>query len=121
MLAALFVSSCEVGLGPDGGEGQGRIAGLITDVATSQPVANAVITLRGPEGSLVVQVPNGNYLISNLVPASYTVTIAPPSGYQLAPGTSNDVPVVIVASESKTVNFQLRRVANSPEPPQARN
>ena len=120
-MITLLSSACELGIADNGGDGTGRIAGLITDVANAQPVPNAVITLRGPEGSLVVQVPNGNYLLSNLEPASYTVTVTPPTGYGLALNTVNDVPVVVQASQAKTVNFQLRKVGNISVPPQAEN
>jgi hypothetical protein len=65
---------------------------------------------------------NGSYLITRLLPGGYIVRVDPPNGYELAPGTFNNVPVTIDADETETVNFQLRAMSTTSTsvPPQAR-
>ncbi len=117
----LLLGSCKLGL-PEGPEEQGAgvITGRVTDVADSSNVTNVSIQVRGAE-SLNILSTTGFYAMQDLVPGSYAVTVVPPSGYEVAPNTMGTAPVQIVASETKTVNFQLRRVSSTTSvPPQAR-
>ena len=84
---------------------------MITDVATSAPVPNVDLTIRGEAGTTTVRVPNGTYVASGLQPGAYTVSVVPPAAYEVAPGTNGSVNIQVVASETKTVNFQLRRIS----------
>jgi protein-disulfide isomerase len=117
------LSGCKLGLpeGPEALEGQAVITGRVTDVATSNNVTNVSIQIRGAE-SLNILSTTGYYAMSGLVPGAYSVTVVPPSGYEVAPNTIGTAPVQIVGSETKTVNFVLRRIASTTsEPPQARD
>ena len=123
-LTGALLAGCDLDLGPIGGSndgGQGTISGQVTDVANSSNVTNASISIRGAESHNILST-TGYYSIGGLLPGSYTVTVIPPSGYELAPNTMGTAPVQIVASEVKTVNFVLRRVVTTTSvPPQARD
>ena len=122
LLAGLSLASCKIGLpeGPDD-EGQGVIAGRITEGASTTNVANATIAIRGAESHDIVS-STGFYAVEGLAPGSYTVTVVPPAGFGLAPNTEATAPVQIAGSETKTVNFQLSRAATTTSvPPQARD
>jgi hypothetical protein len=121
-LMALLSTSCKLGL-PEGPEeaGQGVITGRITEGATSTNVANAAIAIRGTESHDIVS-STGFYAMDGLAPGVYTVTVIPPSGFELAAGTEATAPVQVAGSETKTVNFQLQRVVTTTSvPPQARD
>jgi hypothetical protein len=121
VLALLLVAGCDLDLptGDDPPVGQGVISGTITDTANVM-VLNATIAVRGTTSRNIVAAA-GVYAANELPAGSYTVTVVPPQNYEVATNTNGTVPVEIVASETKTVNFRLRRVANSQTvPPQAR-
>jgi hypothetical protein len=94
-------------LGPDD-QGRGKIVGTITEETTGESVGGAEITINTSETTQFATVVGGTYEATRLVPGGYIVTIDPPSGFELADGTLNDVPVQIVADETRTVNFLLR-------------
>jgi hypothetical protein len=99
--------------------GNGSISGTVTD-STNALIPNATIAVRGATSRNIVAAA-GVYAANNLPAGAYTVTVVPPENYVVATNTNGMVPVEIVASEAKTVNFRLRRVANSQTvPPQAR-
>lgn len=104
----LSVAGCKLGL-PEGpvDEGQGVISGTITDTANAM-VPNATISVRGAATRNVVAAA-GVYSVRELPAGGYTVTIVPPQGYEVAPNTNGTVPLQIVASETKTVSFRVRR------------
>ena len=104
----LLLAGCELGL-PEGpvDEGQGVISGTITDTANTM-VANATISVRGAATRNVVAAA-GVYSVRDLPAGSYSVTIVPPQGYEVAPNTNGTVPIQIVGSETKVVNFKVRR------------
>lgn len=123
LLAAVSVAGCEFGTEPTGSDdgGQGVITGRITEGASTTNVTAATIAIRGTELHNIVS-STGYYAVSGLLPGSYSVTVVPPAGWELAPNTNGTAPVQIAGSETKTVNFQLRKVATTTSvPPQARD
>jgi hypothetical protein len=111
VLALVFgLVGCELGIQqPEDDGGAGSISGTVTNAETNQNVGSATISLRGAEEHNVVSAV-GIYAFDRLIPGSYTVTIVPPQGYEVAPNTIGTVPVQIVGSETKTVNFRVRRL-----------
>jgi hypothetical protein len=106
LVSALFVGCAD--LGPPEELGEGTIAGTVTEVPGGERI-NADISIIDSEGDVTLgRTVNGAYLIRRLLPDNYTVVIDPPNGYELVPGTLNNVPVLIEADEVETVNFQLR-------------
>jgi hypothetical protein len=104
----LLLAACELGLPTEEEQsGSGAISGTITD-STNTMVPNASIAVRGAATRNVVAAA-GVYSINELPAGGYTVTIIPPQGWGVAPNTNGTVPLQIVASETKTVNFRLRR------------
>jgi hypothetical protein len=95
-------------LGPDDEQGEGKVVGTITEQTTGEAVGGAEITVSNSETTQFALVVGGTYEATRLFPGGYIVTIDPPSGYELATGTLNNVPVQIVADEVRTVNFILR-------------
>lgn len=120
LLPILFLGGCEVGLGPDGETGQGVISGTITDTANVM-IPNVSVAIRGA-ATRNVGTTIGAYIATQLPAGAYTVTVIPPQNYEVAANTNGTVPVEIVGSETKTVNFRLRRTTTNSqtEPPQAR-
>jgi hypothetical protein len=110
LLMALLPGGC-ADLGLAEVQGDGIIAGTITETPSGDRV-NAGIFLHSParEETTIVQTVDGNFLVRRLLPGNYVVEIDPPNGYELAPGTLNNVPVSIEGDETETVNFLLRRV-----------
>jgi hypothetical protein len=108
LLVGLSLAGCELGL-PEGpvDEGQGVISGTITDTANTM-VANATISVRGAASRNVVAAA-GVYSVRDLPAGNYSVTVVPPQGYEVAPNTNGMVPIQIVGSETKVVNFKVRR------------
>lgn len=122
LLAALLFAGCDLGLAEGEVEGQGKIAGTVVEVPRGEPMSNVEVRVEIPgTTTAVLTSETGTYLVTRLSPANYFVTVRPPNGYELAPGTLNGVPVQIEADETKMVNFQLRVRTSTSEPPQARN
>lgn len=80
----------------------GAIGGVVTDVSTSLPIAEAIV--RADEYLNTTDV-NGYYLLSNVFEGTYTVTAAAP-GY----ASQSEERVKVSAGEARTVNFQLEPV-----------
>ncbi len=80
----------------------GAIGGVIMDVSTSLPIAEAVV--RADEYLNTTDV-SGYYLLSNVFEGTYTVTAAAP-GY----ASQEEERVKVWAGEATTVNFQLEPV-----------
>ena len=115
----LGLAGCELSLPTEEEQtGSGIISGTITD-STNTMVPNASIAVRGAATRNVVAAA-GVYAVNSLPAGGYTVTIIPPQGWEVAPSTNGTVPIQIIASETKTVNFRVRRAVNSSVPPQAR-
>jgi hypothetical protein len=108
LLIGLSLAACKLGL-PEGpvDEGEGVISGTVTDTANTM-VANATISVRGAAARNVVAAA-GVYSVRDLPAGSYSVVIVPPQGYDVAPNTNGTVPIQIVGSETKVVNFKVRR------------
>ena len=107
LLFSVMLMACG-DLGPDDEQGRGKIVGTITEQATGESVGGAEITVSNSESTQFATVVGGTYEATRLMPGGYIVTIDPPAGYELATGTLNNVPVQIVADETRTVNFILR-------------
>jgi hypothetical protein len=108
LASALLVGCAD--LVPPEETGSGTIAGTVTEVPGGERI-NADISIINSEGDVTLdRTLNGAYSIRQLLPGNYTVVIDPPNGYELVPGTLNNVPVSIEADEVETVNFQLRVV-----------
>jgi hypothetical protein len=107
LLAIALLVGCS-DFGPTEYPGFGAISGTITVVPGDERI-NAGISIRNADGDVMLgQTVNGGYVVRLLVVGSYTVSVDPPNGYELAPGTLNNVPVSIEADETEMVNFQLR-------------
>jgi hypothetical protein len=119
---AVAMAACKLGLPEEpSADGAGVITGRITDGTSNNNVTHATIAIRGAESHDVVSA-TGYYAVDDLVAGGYTVTVVPPVGWELAPNMTNSAPVQIVGAETKTVNFQLRRVVTTTSvPPQARD
>ena len=86
-----------------GGPTTGSIAGTVTDASTSSPIAGATVAING--GASTTTSASGAYTLSNLAPASYSLT-ASKTGYVSA--TNNGV--VVTAGNSTPSNFALNPV-----------
>jgi hypothetical protein len=116
---AIAIAGCDLGLPTEEETGQGVISGTVTDTANVL-VPNATIAIRGALTRNIVAAA-GVYAANQLPGGAYTVTVVPPQNYAVAPNTNGTVPVEVVGSETKTVNFRLRRATSSQTvPPQAR-
>ena len=119
VLVTVLLAGCEFDLPTDEMTGQGVISGTVSDTA-SVLVPNATVAVRGPINRDIVAAA-GVYSARQLPAGSYTVTVIPPQGWAMAPGTNTTVATQIVGSETRTVNFRLRRATSSQTvPPQAR-
>lgn len=107
LLVSVLLVSC-ADFGPEDEQGQGKIVGTITEQPTGESVDGAEITVTNSESTQFATVVGGTYEATRLRPGGYIVSIDPPSGYELATGTLNNVPVQIVSDEVRTVNFVLR-------------
>jgi|SRR5688572_7534912 len=125
LLVSLLAVAC-ADFGPAEEVGRGKIAGTVTEAPGGEPIDAVDIRVRTADGETTTfgYSIGGTYEVGRLSPGVYVVTVIPPSGYQLASGTLNNVPVTIESDETETVNFQLRSVTAAPRtsvPPQARN
>ncbi|GMK42639.1 hypothetical protein PCCS19_56990 [Paenibacillus sp. CCS19] len=80
------------------------IQGSVTAAGTGAPIANSTITVTNAIGVRVIQVNgglDGNYLINNLTPGYYRVSIAA-DGFQ-----AKDFPITLVVGETRTINAVL--------------
>ena len=101
VLAALALSPVHALLAQE----TGRVAGTVTAQQTGAPLAGASVTLAS--GSLgAVTGSDGRYLIAGVPPGTYRVR-ARLIGY----GTVEDTGVVVTATQTATVDFQLRAQA----------
>ena len=101
VLAALALSPVHALLAQE----TGRVAGTVTAQQTGAPLAGASVTLaRGSLGAVTGS--DGRYLIAGVPPGTYRVR-ARLIGY----GTVEDTGVVVTATETATVDFQLRAQA----------
>lgn len=85
----------------------GSISGTVTNIATAEPLAGAIVTIRTLQGdsNAVVQTVNtdesGNYLAQGLAPGSYSVTAAV---FGFASQTQT---VTVSSNQTATANFAL--------------
>lgn len=85
----------------------GSISGTVTNSATADPLARAIVTIRTLQGdsNIVVQTVNtdeaGNYLAQGLAPGSYSVT-ASASGF-----ASQTQTALVSSNQTATANFAL--------------
>ncbi len=78
----------------------GTISGRITDSANSNPVAGASVTTQ-PVTSSTTTDAQGNYTLTNVAPATYTVSAAK-TGY-----TTNTAQIAVTAGNTATANIAL--------------
>jgi len=78
-----------------------EISGTVTDSATGQPLANAVINLLTPE-TIIITDEDGVYVIEELAAGTYTVSCHL-AGYEVPAG----ITVTAAAGESPVVDFAL--------------
>ncbi|CAN5652427.1 hypothetical protein BH23GEM6_BH23GEM6_11710 [soil metagenome] len=110
-LMMLLLSSC----GSEGGGGTAPVvAGSIsgTAVAGGSGVAGAQIALSS--GGSQTTGTSGQFTFSNVPAGSHTLTIAPPTGFQLEAGEAASKPVNLTVGQSATVNFSLRASTGNP-------
>ncbi|MFO7262247.1 MAG: carboxypeptidase-like regulatory domain-containing protein, partial [bacterium] len=87
-------------LNPAAGQ-SGKLAGIVTDAATGQPLAGVQITVEGTGRTTLTQ-ENGRYFIINIPAGTYTVT-AQLLGY----ATVRRENVQISIDVTRTLDFQL--------------
>jgi hypothetical protein len=107
ILVTVLFAGCELDLPTDEMMGQGVISGTVSDTANVL-VPNATIAVRGPTNRDIVAAA-GVYSARQLAGGSYTVTIIPPQGWAMVQGTNTTVATQIVGSETRTINFKIRR------------
>ena len=80
----------------------GAIDGVVTDVSTGLPIAEAIVRA---EDYLNTTDANGHYILSDVLEGTYTVTASAP-GY----ASQSEEKVKVWAGDTTTVNFQLEPV-----------
>jgi photosystem II stability/assembly factor-like uncharacterized protein len=100
----LLLSTCR----PPGDEG--AITGTVTDNGTGQPVAGAVVSTVPATHSAVTDA-DGNYLIGDIDPGSYTLSVAA-TGYKSA-----SVTVTVTEGREQRVDLSLEAVVVESGPP----
>ena len=79
----------------------GKLAGIVTDAATGEPLAGVQITVEGTGRSVLTQ-PNGRYFLINIPAGTYTV-VAELLGY----ATVRRENVQISIDVTRTLDFQM--------------
>src|SRR5690606_9664717 len=79
----------------------GKLAGIVTDAATGQPLAGVQVTVEGTGRSVLTQ-PNGRYFLINIPAGTYTV-VAQLLGY----ATVRRENVQVSIDVTRTLDFQL--------------
>lgn len=93
----------------------GRIDVYVRDTS-GQAVNGVTVRLVRPNGQIedaggqtgTVGVPGYYFFLKT--GGDYRIGIAPPAGYELAPGESATTPVTFARNQTKTVNFVLRKL-----------
>jgi hypothetical protein len=92
---------------------KGSINGYITDYSTGSGIQGATVYVTGYSG--VATTANGYYLISNVNPGTYTITVDK-SGY-----TSNSTSVTVTAGQTAQKNMTMVSAADTTAPLQPTN
>lgn len=93
----------------------GRIDVYVRD-ASGQAVNGVTVRLERTNGQIedaggqtgTVGVPGYYFFLKT--GGDYRIAIAPPAGYELAPGESATTPVTFARNQTRTVNFVLRKL-----------
>ena len=110
ILLAVAATACTgsnlfTGPGTTGGNGaqEGALQGSVTAGGTG--VGNVVVVIVGGDSARTNG--QGRFVIPNLSPAAYAVSIRVPLNYDLAPGEQSTRTVNVAAGNSTIVNWQL--------------
>ena len=93
----------------------GGIAGMLTDAATSEGIADAWVLAIASNGTIAGTAtrPDGGYTISGLAPGTYRVTFVDPHGgraqefFDNSPGSMGATPLVVTAGATATADAAL--------------
>ena len=91
----------------------GSVKGLVLSGGTG--VEGAVVALDGSGGSVgqTTSDSDGSYEFEDVEAGSYTVTVAPPAGFQIAQGDSATRTVTVTDGDTVSADFALQREALS--------
>jgi plastocyanin len=111
-LAGMMMVAGSVGCSGDGGSGpdpqvNGSITGAVSEGGTG--VAGAQLTVSGPASRSATTNAGGEYAFTGLAAGGYSVSIAPPSGFELAAGQQSPRAVTLGAGQTQVVNWSLAR------------
>lgn len=84
----------------------GSISGQVAAGAVG--VAGAAIALSGAGTGNRTTAANGSYQFDALAPGSYTLTMTPPAGYELAAGQTAAKNATVTAGQNATVNWAVQ-------------
>jgi plastocyanin len=118
--AVLVMNACGGGSGPSGppaGSTTGSLRGTVND-QTGAPVPGATVTLTatGQTARTAQTAGNGAYTFGSLPVGTYTVTVAPPAGYQLGAGTGTTTVNVVAGQQANAATIVLSRNPTGPPP-----
>lgn len=100
VVALGFLLGCGGGTATPGGDGTGTVQGTVTDAATSDPIAGAMVAVQGTALQATTNA-QGQYTIQN-VPQGAQTAVASASGY-----ASQNQSVTVTAGAISTVDFSL--------------
>ena len=91
----------------------GGVKGVV--LSGSSPVEGAAVALDGSGGNVgqATSDSDGSYEFESLVAGSYTVTVTPPAGFQIAQGDSASRTVTVSDGDTAVADFALEREALS--------
>ena len=126
LAAGLVLATCGGGNGGDGGDGgtglptTGTVRGTVID-QNAEPVASASVALSATGQSTRNTSTNsaGVYQFGAVTPGTWTVTVTPPSGFELGSNTGSAT-VTVVAGQQASVNaITVARIVTGPPPQSA--
>lgn len=99
--------------GPVGGQPNSQL-GSITGTVTANGQGLGGISVLVSNRDSVVTNGTGQYALTNLGPATYSVSIRIPINYTLAAGEENPRTVTVAAGSATNANWQLRETTTVP-------
>ncbi|GGU29446.1 MSCRAMM family protein [Nocardioides albus] len=94
----------------------GAVAGQVTDASSGAPVAGVTVTVEGPDGPVAVTTDDaGGYVVEDLPPGDYTITVTAPDGTRVVGEPTRTVTITSAGEIRGGQDFRLDEVA-SPSP-----